>query len=261
MKRTITVPDFDRIPEVFHPLLRGAQAYDSSSSPEARVWLIDRDGGYFLKSAQKGALALEAKMTAYFCQKGLGAQVIAYESGEKDWLLTARVPGEDCTHPDILAQPQRLCDLLAQRLRMLHDMDGADCPVQNRMQTYFETAERNYRAGCFSAAYGAEAYGFASAGEAWAAAQQGRASLGSDVLLHGDYCLPNVMLDNWRFSGFIDVGHGGMGDRHIDLFWGIWSLGYNLKTDRWRARFLDAYGRDKADEERLRVIAAFEAFG
>ena len=69
------------------------------------------------------------------------------------------------------------------------------------------------------------------------------------------------MLDNWRFRGFIDLGTGGIGDRHVDLFWGIWSLGFNLKTDAYRGRFLDAYGRDAVEEEMLRLIAAIEVFG
>ena len=59
----------------------------------------------------------------------------------------------------------------------------------------------------------------------------------------------------------IDVGCGGVGDRHIDLFWGVWTLAYNLKTDRYGERFLDAYGRDGVDVSLLHVIAAAEAFG
>ena len=69
------------------------------------------------------------------------------------------------------------------------------------------------------------------------------------------------MLDNWKFTGFIDLDHGGIGDRHIDLFWGIWTLGFNLKTDAYRDRFLDAYGTDKIDMEILNAISAFEIFG
>jgi kanamycin kinase len=69
------------------------------------------------------------------------------------------------------------------------------------------------------------------------------------------------MLEDWRFTGFIDVGNGGVGDRHVDLFWGAWTLCFNLGTDAYRARFLDAYGRDKAEEEKLRLIAAAEIFG
>ena len=85
--------------------------------------------------------------------------------------------------------------------------------------------------------------------------------LKSDTLIHGDYCLPNIMLDNWRFSGFIDLGNGGRGDRHIDIFWGAWTLEFNLKTDEYRQRFFDAYGRDLIDVEALRVVGAAETFG
>jgi kanamycin kinase len=85
--------------------------------------------------------------------------------------------------------------------------------------------------------------------------------LKADTLIHGDYCLPNVLLDGWRFSGFIDLGNSGVADRHIDLFWGAWTLGFNLHTDAYRGRFFDAYGRDKVDEDLIRVVAAAEVFG
>ena len=82
-----------------------------------------------------------------------------------------------------------------------------------------------------------------------------------DTLLHGDYCLPNIMLDNWTFSGLIDLDTGGVGDRHVDLFWGTWSLRFNLKTDAYRQRFLDAYGRENIEPDLFPVIAAIEIFG
>ena len=41
---------------------------------------------------------------------------------------------------------------------------------------------------------------------------------------------------------------------------GIWSLQYNLKTDQWADRFLDAYGRDKLNPQLLDSIRAFEVF-
>ena len=69
------------------------------------------------------------------------------------------------------------------------------------------------------------------------------------------------MLDSWKLSGFVDVGNGGIGDRHIDVFWGIWTLWFNLGTDKYRDRFIDAYGRDKIDENILKIIAAAEVFG
>ena len=45
-------------------------------------------------------------------------------------------------------------------------------------------------------------------------------------------------------------------------FWGgAWTLWFNLKTNKYHDRFLDAYGRDKIDESLLKVIAAAEVFG
>ena len=97
--------------------------------------------------------------------------------------------------------------------------------------------------------------------EVWRFLQEEKHFLKNDTLLHGDYCLPNVMLDNWAFSGFIDLGNGGVGDRHVDLYWGAWTLNFNLGTDEFRGRFFDAYGRDKVDEDIVRIVASAEVFG
>lgn len=86
-------------------------------------------------------------------------------------------------------------------------------------------------------------------------------SLERNVLMHGDYCLPNIMLKDWKLSGFIDLINGGVGDRHIDVLWGIWTLKYNNGTAKYTDRFIDVYGRDLIDKEKLRCIAAMEMFG
>lgn len=261
MKRTLITPDLSNVPEQFHAMLSRGNIYDSSCSPEARVLFIDRDGGYYLKSAPAGSLRTEADMTAFFHQKGLAAEVLSYTSQERDWLLTSRVAGEDCTWRTYLDDPKRLCDTTAALLRQLHELDPLGCPVPDHTKRYYETAFRNYREGTYDKSQFPDSWGYASAEEAWAVVEAEGHRLRSDTLLHGDYCLPNVMLDDWRFSGFIDLGNGGVGDRHVDLFWGAWTLYFNLKTDAYRERFFDAYGRDLIDPDMLRVVAAFEVFG
>ena len=37
------------------------------------------------------------------------------------------------------------------------------------------------------------------------------------VLSHGDFCLPNILIENNDISGFIDLGDCGIGDRWRDL--------------------------------------------
>lgn len=261
MKLTSIQIDIERHPAEMRPLLSDASVFDSSCTPEAKVLFIDRDCGYFLKSAAKGSLRREADMTRYFHQKGLSANVLNYVSDDCDWLLTEKIPGDDCVAQQYLSQPERLCDTLAQRLRLLHSTDFTDCPIPNHTQLYLEKATQNYGAGRYDKDLFPDNWGYQSAGEAWAVIQQYGDSLKTDTLLHGDYCLPNILLHDWQFSGLIDLDNAGVGDRHVDLFWGAWTLFFNLKTDQYRERFFDAYGRDEVDEDMLRLVAAAEVFG
>ena len=256
MKRTLITPDINTFPMRFCKLLENARIYDSSCSPEACVYFIDKDCGYYLKTAPKGSLLGEAEMTRYFNSKGLATSVVDYISLDRDWLLTERLSGEDCTHKIYLFQPEKLCDTIAELLRSLHETDFSGCPVQNRIERYKNTVLTNYENGVFDSSFG-----FNNAKEAFSFVEKNIKLLKNDTLLHGDYCLPNIMLDNWSFSGFIDLDNGGVGDRHIDIFWGIWTLQFNLGTNEYASRFIDAYGRERVDKDMLRLVAACESFG
>lgn len=261
MNRIRTQLNPEWLPEAAAALLAGAAVYDSSCSKEARVWFIDRDGGLFLKTAAEGTLQAEADMTAYFHRLGLSAEVLLYcaERGA-DWLLTRRIPGEDCLDARYLSDPKRLSDTTATLLRALHETPAQDCPVR-RIETYTATVRQGFDGSRYEPALFAGLWAFSSFAEARDAAEAGLPMLKSDVLLHGDYCLPNILLQDWRLSGFIDLGNGGIGDRHIDLLWGAWTLNYNLKTTEWTDRFLDAYGRERVEPEMLRAVAAMEMLG
>ena len=61
------------------------------------------------------------------------------------------------------------------------------------------------------------------------------------VLIHGDYCLPNVLVEDGHLSGLIDLGGAGLGDPQDDLAAGVWTLQYNYGPGHAR-EFLEAYG-------------------
>lgn len=261
LKKTLLEDGIVGLPDSLSEYVKGAAIYDSSSSPEARVYFIDRDGGLYLKRSACGALKNEAVMTAYYHKIGLGAEIVSYVSGESDWLLTTRVRGENCTHHDYMSEPKRLADTLGTLLRELHELDFSGCPIDDRSADYLAMAERNYISGDYDKSHFPDSFGYASAEDAIRVLHEGAGGFRREVLLHGDFCLPNIMLDNWQLSGYIDLGCGGVGDRHIDIFWGIWTLGFNLGTDKYRDRFIDAYGPDKVSDDMLRVVAAAEVFG
>lgn len=79
--------------------------------------------------------------------------------------------------------------------------------------------------------------------------------LKDDAMIHGDYCLPNILLDDkMNFIHFIDLNQAGRGDRNYDLYWGSWSLAYNLNTKKYQDIFFESYGLDKIDTVRLKLI-------
>lgn len=259
MKRTLTQLDLNMLPDALRSFAENAAVYDSSCSKQAQVWFLDKGEGFYLKKAEKGTLQKEAQMYRYFHSKGLAPEIVAFESSEYDWMLTAKAKGEDCLDPLYLEDPRRLCDTTAALLRQLHETDLSGCPV-NRTADYLQAATENHRLHRYDTSLFPDNWGYATAEEAWRQIEAYSQHLRCDTLLHGDYCLPNILLDNWKFSAFIDLDAAGMGDKHIDLFWGMWSLNFNLKTDAYRERFLDAYGRESLEPELFRTVAAIEVF-
>ena len=250
------------LPDPVRPFAEGARISDSSCSPEARVWFLDKGPGAFLKTSAASSLKNEAAMDAYFHRLGLSSEVLYYGTFEgRDWLVTEKVPGKDCTRPPYRENPEKLSETTALLLRELHETDPAGCPVTDRLETYTASVREGIERGSFEDELFAGIWGFSSFDEARKAAEEGMRHLTPDALIHGDYCLPNILLRNWKLSGYIDLGNGGIADRHIDILWGVWTLNYNLHTTRYTDRFLDAYGRDKVEPEKLRQLAAMEMIG
>lgn len=63
-----------------------------------------------------------------------------------------------------------------------------------------------------------------------------------DVLVHGDFCLPNILAYNGKISGFIDLSGFTVGDPWIDYAWCVWSLEYNLNTKEYTPILLEKLG-------------------
>lgn len=257
MRKEKIETDLSAFPPALHPLLRDGTLYDSSCHSAARVLYFDT--GYYVKIDKKGELAREAAMARYFHSLGLGVEVAAYLSEEQDYLVTRSGRGQDLTH--WLEDPQHLCRIYADSLRRLHSMDPGSAPVSARHRRFLDSANGSFSGGFYDESVLTDRFPVGSKEEAWAIMQENKTALRADCLIHGDACLPNLLLDDREQITFIDCSLAGIGDRHIDLYWAVWSLAYNLKTDAYTDYFLDQYGRDRFDPAMLRVVAAFELFG
>lgn len=79
-------------------------------------------------------------------------------------------------------------------------------------------------------------------------------NIGNDFV-HGDLCLPNIYVDdNYEFAGFIDLDNSGLGDKWYDYSWLLWSLSYNLKTDKYNKLLLDKLNIEFDEEKYNKYI-------
>lgn len=255
-KRSIHISP-ETFPGALQYLFQGAKVYDSSCSSNATVYYAD--SGYYIKADAPGELKREAELTRLFYQQGLGPEPIAYLTADRDYLVTREVMGQDLTH--MCHQPEALCAVLAKALHLLHSRPIAGLPLSIRQERYWGFAKREIHGGVYDSVAGMPRYPIHSQEQAWSIMQEKGHLLKADTLIHGDACLPNFIACKGQFAAFVDLAMAGAGDRHIDLYWALWSLQYNLKTDKYADLFLDLYGRDRFSEDALQAVAAFEVFG
>ncbi|MBQ3079777.1 MAG: phosphotransferase [Clostridia bacterium] len=225
----------------------------------AGVWYAGDD--LVIKTNAPGTLKRAYDMHSFLFPSGLSPEALHYESGETDVLILRRLEGESAVSKTHLSDPERLSHALGNEAFRLHAVSAENCPK------YYLTNEWNERFSAksfdeleFDPSY-SSFLGITEKDQAYEIAKNGIAHLSQDTVLHGDMCLPNFMLNDFRFTGFIDLGEGGIGDRHYDLFWAMWSMNYNLKTNKWSEAFLSAYGREKTDMEKIRVFASLVSLG
>jgi kanamycin kinase len=251
IKRELLI-DMNAFPQSISKYLENSKIYDSSSS---KIKVYYSDAGYYVKVAEKCKLSHEAELSRRFCGLGMGVEVLEYLSTDKDYFVTREAAGTDLTH--CTDEPEMICRILADSLKMLHSQDCEDLKPSPAFGEYLEIACKEADK-AFKATPVTEYFGITDIASAIDIARANSKKLTADTFIHGDACLPNVIQNNGKFSPFIDFAMSGKGDKHIDLYWAVWSLWYNLKTAAYSDVFLDMYGRDNFDIELVRTVAALE---
>lgn len=169
-------------------------------------------------------------------------RVVCYhQEKDREYLLVTGIAGVAGHRPENRRDPAATVRAFAVGLRAVHAVDPTGCPLDWRLERFFAWAEdliARSPAAASSAAQRAELEALR------------RAAPAEDlVFVHGDYCLPNVLLEDGRLSGFIDWGFAGLGDRYLDFAAADGTIRRNL-GDEWVEPFFAEYGQ-KPDPDRL----------
>ena len=198
-------------------------------------------------------------------------RVLAYaEDADAAYLLLAGIPGVMSCDTVFASDGAGLARLLAEGLRLIHTTPITDCPFDARLDTKIAEAERRVRAGVVDADdFDADFLGRTPT-DLFAELLAKRPDDEDLVFTHGDYCLPNVLIDRIeqvapahpaqrRVSGFIDWGRAGVADRYQDIALATRSLTYNfgpgLEPLLWQA-----YGLETPDNAKIAFYRLLDEF-
>ena len=148
-----------------------------------------------------------------------------------NYLLMSKTEGKMSCDDEFMRDPNLLMGIIAEAMKALWKTDISDCPVKNDLSTVLLKAK--YRVehelvdidDAEPETFGKD--GFKDPVELleWLYNNKPEEDF---VLSHGDFCLPNIFIENKKFSGFVDIGRMGIAARYQDIALCYRSLKHNF---------------------------------
>ncbi|MDF2801838.1 MAG: aminoglycoside phosphotransferase, partial [Anaerocolumna sp.] len=221
-----------KIPEDMRTLIEGHSfIVDNIGCSGSHIFVFDND--LVLKVENKRAVSDgEYQMMEWLQDKLPVPRIINfYTDGGKNYLLMTKINGRMACDPNVMKDSKNMVRLLANGLKSLWEVDIKDCPrtinLDFKLKSAIERIKNNEidmeeaEPGTFGT------NGFKSPLELYEYLKENRPTE-EPVLIHGDYCLPNVFFNENEVAGFIDLGFCGVGDKWQDIAMAVRSLNHNL---------------------------------
>ena len=152
-------------------------------------------------------------------------------NGDMSYLLMSRIPGKMTCDAEYMENPKGLVSVLAEGLKRLWEVDVTDCPEVWDLDRKLAQAKEAVEKGEVDVedaepeTFGTN--GFKDPQELWQWLNENRPQEDM-VLSHGDFCLPNVFVQDGKLSGYIDLGRMGVADKWQDIAICYRSLKHNF---------------------------------
>ena len=189
------------------------------------------------------------------------ARVVSFCSSEiQDFLLLTAIPGDDSTEDLADLDLHERVDLVAKGLKQIHQVDIADCPFDRTLQTELRLARERVEQGLITEDDLEDHQKGRSIDGILRYLEEQRPAHETLAFTHGDYSLPNIMLNGGQVSGFLDWRDGGIGDPYRDLPIVAKSIVRNW-GEEWLEPFYRSYGLQAGlDQEKMQYYRLLYRF-
>ena len=254
------------VPEPLQPFVAGAAwSRITVGKSMADTFRLDRSGhaALYLKIAPRAhrmELLREKKRLDWLQGRLPVPAVVGYETDDRnECLLLTSLPGRHVASLIVEEPNEIIVHRLATGLRAIHAVPIHDCPFDMTLDREIERARHNVVNGLVDEADFDGARLGRTATELFEELLSNRPADEDLVFTHGDYCLPNVMMDRDEVSGFVDWGRAGVADRYKDISLVVRSLKRNTGEDLTK-RFFQAYGITCLDAEKVEYYMLLDEF-
>ena len=206
------------------------------------------------------SLELEAEVLKWLTGKGITIPQILDFGYDEDrvYLLISGVKGQP-PYKYKEREKDELLKITAQALRTFHQVDMTGSESLNNLNKDLQKIDRYLKLGVIIL----EDFKMANEGktpeEVFDFLKLEKGKFEANVLTHGDFCLPNILLDSDNF-GIIDLGACGPGDKYKDLSSMEVSIKRNFGAE-WVSVFNQHYDPNLImDKDKIRYFQLIDQF-
>ena len=256
------------VPEELTEKLSGYRARGSFQGDDASTFRLEREGRptlYLQRRAdpdEQQPLAVERFVLHRLTGRGLPTarpeQYVRFEDTE--YLLLSALPGRNLVESiDEGFAPQAAVEVVAAAIARIHATAPTWPEDINAVPFRIELARSRVRAGQVDPDGFPPRFEGLTPERAFREFERRWSEPQARVFVHGDLCLPNVLVADGALSGLVDWSRAGYGDAYQDLALAVRSLGRNLGPGDWRRRLAEACGIPELDDDQLELWMLFDA--
>jgi aminoglycoside phosphotransferase len=227
---------------------------------DCEVYYVDKLRAYLKIATLESSVDLERErdVLEWLEDKLSVPEVLKFDRDEsKTYLLISEITGLNAAE----AKTENLLASLAESLRKIHDISIEDCPFHQNLTLKMAQAKQNTEKGMVDLSDVQSENREKSAEELYQRLIETKPLEEHLVFTHGDFCLPNIIFDNERVSGYIDWERGGIADCYQDIALLLRSFNFNVGTDKNTEKiFCEAYGIERLDYEKINFYILLDEF-